>query len=137
MYSCECIKLFSRSDSERKILKQSSFQISLVYCAHEVERFRLCLLHLYLGMCEFGDGLYANHTADGLDDDLRDDSHQDEGHGVGGSVADHRGLGIRLAGDGAQGRGGGHAAADAAQAFQNVHLEDFHADKVAGERPRR
>lgn len=102
----------------------------------KLSEFRLCLLHLYLGMCEFGDGLYANHTADGLDDDLRDDSHQDEGHGVGGSVADHRGLGIRLAGDGAQGRGGGHAAADAAQAFQNVHLEDFHADKVAGEHAR-
>lgn len=78
----------------------------------------------------------ADHGANSLDDDLRDDGHQDEGHGVGGSVADHRGLGIRLAGDGAQGRGGGHAAADAAQAFQNVHLEDFHADKVAGEHAR-
>lgn len=91
----------------------------------KLSEFRLCLLHLYLGMCEFGDGLYANHTADGLDDDLRDDSHQDEGHGVGGSVADHRGLGIRLAGDGAQGRGGGHAAADAARHSRMFILKTF------------
>ena len=78
----------------------------------------------------------ADHGTNSLDDDLRDDGHQDESHGVGGGVADHRGLGIRFAGDGAQGRSGGHAAADAAQAFKNVHLEDFHADKVAGEHAR-
>lgn len=80
-----------------------------------------------------GDGLDAHHSADGLDDDLGDDGHQDEGHGVGGGIADHGSLGVRLAGDGAQGRGGGHAAADAAQAFQDVHLEDLHAHEVAGE----
>ena len=75
----------------------------------------------------------SHHAADGLDDDLGDDGHQDKGYGIGGGVADHGGLGVRLAGDGSQGRGGGHAAADAAQAFQNVHLEDFHAHEVTGE----
>ena len=59
--------------------------------------------------------LDAHHAADGLDDGLGDDGHQDKGHGVGGGVADHGSLGVRFAGDGSQSRSGGHAAADTAQ----------------------
>lgn len=42
--------------------------------------------------------LDAHHAADGLDDDLGNDGHQDKGHGVGGGVADHGSLGVRFAG---------------------------------------